>query len=140
MKLCTLLKVRAGLYRCTQPRCGQEVPVPDDRHVPNSRCQVQDASNPNEWTPPATPPLATRVANLAASAGAAAVHGTRQLTQAEIDARFAICQGCVGPGGYFSGDTCTHGSCGCGVSSQAGLLNKLAWSHEACPLGKWTAS
>ena len=33
---------------------------------------------------------------------------------------------------------CQHPQCGCRVRG-GGLLNKVAWSHEACPIGKWLA-
>lgn len=58
----------------------------------------------------------------------------RPITKAGLMAeRKAICQGCIGPGGYYDDkrDLCTHKRCGCMIS------HKAAWETERCPLKKW---
>jgi glycosyltransferase involved in cell wall biosynthesis len=58
--------------------------------------------------------------------------GMKMRSQAEIDARLAICQACP----YLDRQsTCTVCGCACVETNQ--VLNKLAIATEKCPMGKW---
>lgn len=81
--------------------------------------------------PPAMPGFIQRAANFATSAIRHVGEGAPRCTDEEVAARFAICQGCE----HYTGSACRK--CGCGVSGQRGLVSKLSWAGESCPVGKW---
>lgn len=60
-----------------------------------------------------------------------ALAGLPRRSQAEIDARLAICQSCE----FLKNDRCVK--CGCACVERNRLINKLALATEKCPLGKW---
>ena len=96
--------------------------------------QPAPPDEPGHWTaaPIVTPPsLLQKAANFAASAAAHVAAGMPQASQEQIDARFAICQGCE----FFDGRACTK--CGCPVVREKQFVSKLAWANEKCPVGKW---
>ena len=43
------------------------------------------------------------------------------------------CSGCE----FYRNEHCMHSTCGCNVNGKETFLNKLAWSSEKCPIGKW---
>lgn len=81
---------------------------------------------------PATgPSLLQKAANFAASAAKHVAAGAPRCTQEQVDARFAICQGCE----LFDGRACTK--CGCPIVREKAYISKLSWANEKCPVGKW---
>ena len=83
--------------------------------------------------PPAMPGFLERVGNFATSAIRHVGEGAPRCTDEEVAARFAICQS--NECGLFKDNRCRK--CGCGVSGQRGLVSKLSWAGESCPVGKW---
>jgi len=81
--------------------------------------------------PVAGPSLVQRAANFAASAAKHVAAGMPHCTQEQIDARFAICQGCE----HYDGRACRL--CGCPVVREKQFVSKLSWANEKCPAGKW---
>ena len=80
---------------------------------------------------PTPPGLIEKAKNFAASAARHVAAGMPKATQEQIDARFAICQGCE----HFDGKACTK--CGCPVVRERQFVSKLSWANEKCPVGKW---
>jgi hypothetical protein len=80
----------------------------------------------NLWT------LAQRAGRFAVALTRHAQDGFAPASPETIASRLAICQQCD----QLQGDVCQ--ACGCNCNN-GGLLNKLAWASEACPLGKWPA-
>ena len=76
-------------------------------------------------------PLIIRGLNFASAMLRWTSSGMPRRTQAEIDERLAICQGCP----HFVDDHCRVCGCPCIETNQ--LINKLALATEACPLEKW---
>jgi hypothetical protein len=81
--------------------------------------------------PPEMPGLLERAGNLARSTIRHVSEGAPRCTDEEVAARFAICQGCE----HYTGSHCRK--CGCGVTGRKGLISKLSWAGETCPVGKW---
>ncbi len=83
---------------------------------------------------PATqgPGLLTKALNFTKSAVAHIAAGAPRASDAEIERRFAICQGCE----HYDGSACTK--CGCPVVRESRFVSKLAWANEKCPVGKWS--
>lgn len=54
-----------------------------------------------------------------------------QCSQAQIDARLAICNTCE----FYQNSTCLK--CGCALSRERNFMNKLYWKDKSCPIGKW---
>ena len=81
--------------------------------------------------PEAGPSLLQKAKNFASSAAAHFAAGMPRCTQEQIDARYAICQGCE----HFDGRAC--GLCGCPVVRERQFVSKLSWAGESCPVGKW---
>lgn len=91
---------------------------------------------------PAVPeiPLYRRLANFSLAAIQHVASGLPTCSQAEIDARYAVCRGCdlYRPNANNPDiGRCMHEACGCTISSEAGYVRKLAWRDQACPLDKW---
>ena len=80
---------------------------------------------------PQGPGLLTKVANFTKSTVAHIAAGAPRTSDAEIERRFAICQGCE----FYDGKACTR--CGCPVVRESRFVSKLAWAGEKCPVGKW---
>ena len=74
-----------------------------------------------------------RATNFATSAVRHVSQGAPRCTEEEVAARFAICQS--NECGFFKENRCAK--CGCGLSGQKGLVSKLSWAGESCPVGKW---
>ena len=72
-----------------------------------------------------------KAGNFAKSAAAHVAAGMPRASDAEIERRFAICQGCE----HYDGKACTQ--CGCPVVRESRFVSKLAWANEKCPVGKW---
>lgn len=81
--------------------------------------------------PGAGPSIAQMAANFATSVAKHIAAGAPRCTQEQIDARFAICQGCE----FFDGKACSK--CGCPVVREKAFVSKLSWANEKCPVGKW---
>ena len=75
--------------------------------------------------------LVQKAANFATSAAKHIAAGAPRCTQEQINARFAICQGCE----HFDGKACRQ--CGCPVVREKKFVSKLSWAGEKCPAGKW---
>lgn len=56
---------------------------------------------------------------------------SQECTQEQIDNRLAICQTCE----YYENNTCLQ--CGCSLMREKVFNNKLYWSDQSCPIGKW---
>lgn len=81
--------------------------------------------------PPEIPSIIIRGWNFATAITKWTLAGMPRRTQAEIDARLAICQACP----FLQNDHCTQ--CGCACVEENRLINKLALATETCPHGKW---
>jgi hypothetical protein len=55
----------------------------------------------------------------------------QQCSEEQINERMNICQGCE----FFQDNTCLQ--CGCALSRDRVYMNKLLWSDQSCPIGKW---
>jgi hypothetical protein len=95
---------------------------------------------------PTMPSLPRRARNLTRAYRAHKKAGKPRASDEDVAARWAICQACVGPGGYFkpTGEgmgKCTHKECGCNLravgSESVRTPNKLRWADQACPIGRW---
>ncbi len=75
--------------------------------------------------------LVQKAANFAAATAKHIAAGAPRCTQEQIDARFAICQGCE----HFDGKACKK--CGCPVVREKKFVSKLSWADQSCPVGKW---
>jgi hypothetical protein len=92
------------------------------------------SSYPRERRPTAVPhgpSLLTKAINFTKSAAAHVAAGMPRASDAEIERRFSICQGCE----HYDGKACTQ--CGCPVVRESRFVSKLAWAGEKCPVGKW---
>ena len=103
---------------------------------------VVDATG-EQWRIPiknAGPSTLRRAANFGRAVAKHAAAGAHRATDAQVDARWAICQGCD----WFkvAGHTgkCQHITCGCVLapSTYTGR-NKLRWAEQVCPIGHWGA-
>jgi len=79
---------------------------------------------------PNGPTIFKKVANFARAAASHIAAGRPETPPAALARRQEICEVCE----HNSGGRCLK--CGCGVTGE-GLLNKLAWADQACPVGKW---
>jgi hypothetical protein len=52
-------------------------------------------------------------------------------SQYQIDSRLEICNGCE----FYQNNTCLK--CGCSLSRDKTFMNKLYWTDQSCPIGKW---
>jgi hypothetical protein len=95
--------------------------------VANERASILTPSD----VPAPPPSLLQKTANFATSAAKHVAAGMPQASQEQIDARFAICQGCE----HFDGRACRL--CGCPVVREKAFVSKLSWAGEKCPAGKW---
>jgi len=92
------------------------------------------SSYPRERRPTAAPhgpSLLTKAINFTKSAVNHVAAGAPRASDAEIERRFTICQGCE----HYDGKACTK--CGCPVVRESRFVSKLAWAGEKCPVGKW---
>lgn len=80
---------------------------------------------------PQGPGLLTKALNFTKSAVNHVAAGMPRASDAEIERRFSICQGCE----FYDGKACTK--CGCPVVRESRFVSKLAWAGEKCPVGKW---
>jgi len=77
------------------------------------------------------PSLLKKAVNFATAAAKHMKAGMPRASAAELERRFAICQGCE----FYDGTACTK--CGCPVVREKKYLSKLAWADSECPAGKW---
>lgn len=127
--------------------CGHEGrPDPPDHAVQSFRAlhglplfpeQPKSGGPPSAPSPPVElPPIWIRGLNFAAALFRHVGTGMKKRTTEEITERLEICAGCEHRLESESGLNC--GKCGCAcAASQDVFLNKLAWSSESCPEGKW---
>jgi hypothetical protein len=59
--------------------------------------------------------------------------GLPKSSQEQINQRYSICLLCD----QFNKIKSECSVCGCAISKKKKFLNKLAWSDQECPLGKW---
>ena len=126
-----------GWRRVRCIRCGLvTAPTPHPFSMIHSRCaNTLRSHNSQRQLPPFR-----RLANFTRAAIKHVLHGSPNCTQAEIDARLAVCHGCEL---YLPADdnpevgVCTHKACGCKVTRETKFASKLAWRDQKCPLGKW---
>ena len=89
-------------------------------------------ATPYTREPKPGPSLLTKAVNFATSAAAHIAAGAPRASDAEVERRFSICQGCE----HYDGKACTR--CGCPVVRESRFVSKLAWANESCPVGKWS--
>ena len=108
----------------TCKNCGLEIPdiKPDDFPITCACGARYDA--------PEGPTIFKKVANFAKAAASHIAAGRPETPPAVYKERLAICQGCE----HNVGGRCLK--CGCGVTGE-GVLNKLSWADQSCPVGKW---
>lgn len=94
-------------------------------------CRKYRGQVPAKAQPTPPPSLAQRVANFAASAAKHVASGMPMCTDEQIQARWAICQGCE----FHQNGTCMK--CGCPLVRERHYISKLSWANEKCPVGKW---
>ena len=109
----------------------REVLAAVDRGDAKVVSSVDVDATPHTREPEPGPSLLTKAANLATSAARHIAAGAPRASDAEIERRFAICQGCE----HYDGSACTK--CGCPVVRESRFVSKLAWAGEKCPVGKW---
>jgi len=88
-------------------------------------------ATPYTREPKPGPSLLTKAVNFATSAAAHIAAGAPRASDAEVERRFSICQGCE----HYDGNACTK--CGCPVVREQAYISKLSWANEKCPVGKW---
>ena len=84
------------------------------------------------------PSLPARISHFTIAVLKHALNGNPTCTQEEVDRRFEICQKChflrQKKGKYYCGNL----GCGCNVGRERKkYLNKLGWSDQECPDGRW---
>lgn len=72
-----------------------------------------------------------RARNFTAASVKHVAAGIPHCTDAEIEARYTVCQGCE----FLSNEACAK--CGCPVTRVRAFASKLAWADQSCPIGKW---
>lgn len=116
---------------------GRPDPLPSD--VANFRAfhglTEQPAAPPLE--PPQMPPVVIRGLNFTAALFRHAVNGFRTRTPDEIEERLEICKACPYRVDINGVVNCSKCGCQC-VGNNDIFLNKLAWTSEVCPDGRWT--
>lgn len=120
--------------RCHCKACGQQhlFPPPVDRNgQPEPFRNATWGHVCGAAQTAAAPTLLQQAANFAASAVKHVAAGMPRCTQEQVDARFAICQGCE----HYDGKACRL--CGCPVVREQAFVSKLSWANEKCPAGKW---
>ena len=105
------------------PSCSIIVPMEADDFPVRCSCGYNSAK-------PEKVSFAERAFSFTRSALRHVVRGSPPADQGEIDRRMVICRGCE----FFTGSTCLQ--CGCLVNSRR-FLNKLAWTDQECPIGRW---
>lgn len=86
-----------------------------------------------------TPSIITKLVNFSKSLFNHIRTGMKKSSHREILKRYDICKSCeffspIEDGNQIKG-TCDI--CGCNLSDQKILMNKLAWKDQKCPEGKW---
>lgn len=128
-------------------------PVPDGRAcpartLPHPRyCQLVDPAHP-DFRPeyrehlaadapsdagadgPRGPGLVTKALNFAGALASHVAHGMPTLSDADFEARLAVCETCPN---LVPPERVCGGSTGCGCY----LDVKARWAEQECPLGKW---
>lgn len=95
------------------------------------------SQQPTAAEPPQMPSVFVRGINFTAALFRHAVNGFRTRTPAEIEERLEICQAC--PYRIDSNGVVNCSKCGCMCDGNNDIfLNKLAWTSETCPDGRWT--
>lgn len=87
--------------------------------------------------PPQMPSVFVRGLNFTAALFRHAANGFRTRTPAEIEERLEICQACPYRVDINGVVNCTKCGCMCQGNNDI-FLNKLAWTSETCPDGRWT--
>lgn len=82
------------------------------------------------------PNIFTKAKNFTKAVVGHVMAGAPSCTQAQIDNRLAICQGCD----FFDGnpESASCRKCGCNLSRQKNFLNKLYMADQSCPVRRWT--
>ena len=100
----------------------------EDGHGP---CGPPPAEGTVEAGSTEMPGLARRIVNLGTATARYAMSGFHRVSDAECDARLAICVQC--PSCEVARMICREKSCGCY------LQTKVRWASESCPRGFWPA-
>lgn len=74
-----------------------------------------------------------RIKNFAKSLAFHIWRGFPKCTKEEIEERYKICNACSD----FLVEESVCGICYCNISKKKEFFNKLAWSDQQCPVGKW---
>ena len=84
------------------------------------------------------PSLARRVVNLAAAAKKHIATGMNVVDDVVRQYRLEQCLSCTE---YYDPveETCAHPLCGCGVKRKRGIIDKLSWASQDCPIGRWSS-
>jgi hypothetical protein len=109
----------------------REVLAAVDRGDAKVVSSVDVDATPHTREPEPGPSLLVKAVNFATSAAKHIAAGAPRASDAEIERRFSICQGCE----FYDGKACTR--CGCPVVRESRFGSKLSWANESCPVGKW---
>lgn len=132
MARCTLENVgqRGELFVHRCRNCGRECTA---RNADPALVKQMCSASATKRTGPS---LAKRAVNLGRSIVRGIAEGAFRVPETIVAERLAVCRAC--PLFDAAKETCSHPECGCRVRA-GGLLNKLVWSHERCPIGRWSA-
>jgi hypothetical protein len=77
------------------------------------------------------PSLLQKGLNFAAAAAKHMASGAKTVSDQVRASRLALCLACE----HYVDKKCAK--CGCGIRDEAGMIDKLSWESERCPVGKW---
>jgi hypothetical protein len=82
------------------------------------------------------PTLLRRAANFARAGAQHVLSGSKYVDDATRQWRLEQCLACTQ---FYDPEkeTCTHPRCGCGIKKQRGIIDKLGWASQRCPIDRW---
>ncbi len=119
------------LWRCRKCRARFEIPVEE---FPITCCGIV-YEYPDGVIKHGPGPI-RRAANFAKAVTGHVLTGRETVDDATRQWRLEQCLACEQ---YYDSqkETCTHPQCGCGIKKQRGVIDKLSWASQRCPIGRW---
>ncbi len=120
-------------WQCTNPDCGASLKIPIAAFPFTCVCKKR-----HEWPQGVLggPGLIQRAVNFSVAGVKHLATGAKLVDDVTREWRYLQCLDCEQ---YFDSEkeTCTHKQCGCGIKKQRGIIDKLSWASQNCPIGRW---